>query len=280
MAGTELSTLRGAAIDAWRAGALGVVPQRLHLSASLSVDRNLALPYLCAGLPIDVERLQALKQRLGLQGLGARRPQALSVGQAQRVALARALARAPRVLMADEPTANLDDAHADEAVALLLDTAHDAGATLVLATHDRRLLDTAVQLAWWRRRAGGAAVTRLAALAWTYLWARPLVTVLNLLLLSLGLAAVTFVLLASDQIDRNLRRDLAGIDLVVGAKGSPMQIMLSGIYHLDVPTGNIPLATVKQVTEHPWWRKRYRYPWATACAAPHRGHHTGLSRVV
>ena len=94
-------------------------------------------------------------------------------------------------------------------------------------------------------------MTRLAALAWTYLWARPLVTVLNLLLLSLGLGAVTFVILASEQIDHGLRRDLAGIDLVVGAKGSPLQIMLSGIYHLDVPTGNIPLAAVKQVAAHP-----------------------------
>lgn len=91
---------------------------------------------------------------------------------------------------------------------------------------------------------------RLARLAWTYLWARPLVTVLNLLLLTLGLGAVVFVGLASEQLDEGLRRDLAGIDLVVGAKGSPMQIILSGIYHLDVPTGNIPLAAVKQVAGH------------------------------
>lgn len=91
----------------------------------------------------------------------------------------------------------------------------------------------------------------LARLAWVYLWARPLVTVLNLLLLTLGLGAVTFVLLTSEQIDHGLRRDLAGIDLVVGAKGSPLQIMLSGIYHLDVPTGNIPLAALEQVARNP-----------------------------
>ena len=85
---------------------------------------------------------------------------------------------------------------------------------------------------------------RLIRLAWRYLWAEPLTAGLNLLLLSLGLAAVTFVLLVSEQIDSGVRRDLAGIDLVVGAKGSPMQIMLAGVFHLDVPTGNIPLATV------------------------------------
>ena len=84
----------------------------------------------------------------------------------------------------------------------------------------------------------------LVRLAWRYLWAEPLTAGLNLLLLSLGLGAVTFVLLVSEQIDSGVRRDLAGIDLVVGAKGSPMQIMLAGVFHLDVPTGNIPLATV------------------------------------
>ena len=80
-----------------------------------------------------------------------------------------------------------------------------------------------------------------ASLAWRYLWARPLATVLNLLLLSLGLAAITLLLLVRTQVDRAFERDLAGIDAVVGAKGSPLQLILSGVFHLDVPTGNIPL---------------------------------------
>jgi putative ABC transport system permease protein len=92
---------------------------------------------------------------------------------------------------------------------------------------------------------------RLAALAWRYLWSRPLVSALNLLLLSLGLAAVGFVLLVSEQIESGMRRDLAGIDLVVGAKGSPMQIMLAGVFHLDVPTGNIPLRTLDTLRAQP-----------------------------
>jgi len=91
----------------------------------------------------------------------------------------------------------------------------------------------------------------LARLAWRYLWARPLVAVLNLLLLSLGLAAMAFVLLVGEQIEAGVRRDLAGIDLVVGAKGSPMQIMLAGVFHLDVPTGNIPLATLETLRRQP-----------------------------
>ena len=91
----------------------------------------------------------------------------------------------------------------------------------------------------------------LLRLAWRYLWSQPLTAALNLLLLSLGLAAITLVLLVSEQIEAGVRRDLAGIDLVVGAKGSPMQIMLAGLFHLDVPTGNIPLTTRDQLLAHP-----------------------------
>lgn len=83
------------------------------------------------------------------------------------------------------------------------------------------------------------------ALSLRYLFSRPLAAGLNLLLLSLGLAAITFVLLTRVQIDRAFERDLAGIDAVVGAKGSPMQLILAGVFHLDVPPGNIPLAEVQ-----------------------------------
>jgi putative ABC transport system permease protein len=89
------------------------------------------------------------------------------------------------------------------------------------------------------------------ALAWRFLWSRPLSAGLNLLLLSLGLASLSFVLLASHQIDQAFERDLAGIDVVVGAKGSPMQLILSGVFHIDAPTGNVPLAAVKQLEQHP-----------------------------
>ena len=88
-------------------------------------------------------------------------------------------------------------------------------------------------------------------LAWRYLWSSPLTTALNLLLLTLGLAAVTFVLRASAQVEAGLKRDLASIDLVVGAKGSPMQIMLAGVFHLDAPTGNVPLATLELLKKQP-----------------------------
>lgn len=89
------------------------------------------------------------------------------------------------------------------------------------------------------------------AFAWRFLWSRPLSAGLNVLLLSLGLGSLSFVLLASHQIDQAFERDLAGIDVVVGAKGSPMQLILSGVFHIDAPTGNIPLAAVKELEKHP-----------------------------
>ena len=89
------------------------------------------------------------------------------------------------------------------------------------------------------------------ALAFRYLWSRPLAALLNLLLLTLGLASITFVLLTSTQVSRAFERDLAGIDLVVGAKGSPMQLILAGVFQIDVPPGNIPLAEVQALQAQP-----------------------------
>jgi putative ABC transport system permease protein len=71
--------------------------------------------------------------------------------------------------------------------------------------------------------------------AWHFLWSRPLAAALNLLLLSLGLASITLVLLVNHQIQQAFARDLAGIDVVVGAKGSPLQLILSGVFQIDTP---------------------------------------------
>nr|WP_315489282.1 FtsX-like permease family protein [uncultured Rhodoferax sp.] len=89
------------------------------------------------------------------------------------------------------------------------------------------------------------------AFAWRYLWARPLGAALNVLLLSLGLASITFLLLVSHQLSQAFERDLTGIDVVVGAKGSPMQLILSGVLHVDVPPGNVPLQAVQALAKNP-----------------------------
>lgn len=94
-------------------------------------------------------------------------------------------------------------------------------------------------------------IVNLWGLSFRYLWSRPLAAALNLLLLTLGLGSMTFMLLVSTQIDHAFERDLAGIDAVVGAKGSPMQLILSGVFHIDVPPGNVPLAEVQALAQNP-----------------------------
>jgi len=82
-------------------------------------------------------------------------------------------------------------------------------------------------------------------ISWKYLLFKPLSTGLNVILLAMGLAIITVLLLVQDQLEQTINRDAAGIDLVVGAKGSPLQLILSGVYHVDFPTGNIPLKEAK-----------------------------------
>jgi ABC-type lipoprotein export system ATPase subunit len=138
VAGTDLAALAGSARDRWRGRHVGLVPQRLHLVAALDVRDNLRLARHLAGLPEDAARIAMLLAAVGVDDLADRYPRQLSQGQAQRVAIARAVVNRPALLLADEPTANLDDAHAAAALHLLRSQAIDAGATLVVATHDAR----------------------------------------------------------------------------------------------------------------------------------------------
>lgn len=137
--GQPLASLKGAARDQWRGRNVGIVPQKLHLVSSLTVIQNLLLaPYL-AGLPADRVRAGSLLEKLGLEEHGGKRPNQLSHGQAQRVAIARAVMNRPKLLLADEPTSNLDDANCFQALDVLEEQARECGATLVVATHDQRV---------------------------------------------------------------------------------------------------------------------------------------------
>ena len=138
VAGQALDQLSKINSDAWRARTIGFLPQKLHLSAALTVHENLELAQWAAGQTTDNNRIVEALAALGVQDLSKRKPSQLSGGQAQRVALARAVLLQPDVILADEPTASLDDESCHAAVSLLSDTAQRLKATLVIATHDSR----------------------------------------------------------------------------------------------------------------------------------------------
>ena len=147
VAGQDLGDLKNIARDAWRARTIGFLPQKLHLSEALTVHGNLAMAQWAAGSAAggaqgsadDARSIVQVLATLGLSDLANRKPSQLSGGQAQRVALARAVLLAPKVILADEPTASLDDEAARAALALLQATAQSCNATLVIATHDARV---------------------------------------------------------------------------------------------------------------------------------------------
>jgi putative ABC transport system ATP-binding protein len=139
IAGQNPALLSATQRDAWRGRTVGFLPQRLHLSDALTVFDNLALAYFAIGQPTDKAQIIRSLDALGVADLAQRKPHALSGGQAQRVALARSVLMQPRVILADEPTASLDDEAAHDAVTLLAQAAQRCQATLVVATHDARV---------------------------------------------------------------------------------------------------------------------------------------------
>jgi putative ABC transport system ATP-binding protein len=135
----DLKKLDGAQLDRWRGATVGIVLQALHLMRHLSVRDNLRIAQYLAHAPQDDARIAETLGALGLADKAARRPAELSEGERQRVAVARAVVNRPKLLLADEPTANLDDDAAAHAAELLLEQAGRHGATLVVATHDARV---------------------------------------------------------------------------------------------------------------------------------------------
>jgi len=135
-----------------RRDTVGVIFQQFNLIAALDIATNIAFQARLAGRP-DPARAAALAERLGLTPHLAKFPEALSGGQQQRVAIARTLAARPALILADEPTGNLDEATADTVLALMLDLVAEAGAALLMVTHSQRLaarLDRRVALSQGR----------------------------------------------------------------------------------------------------------------------------------
>ena len=131
---TRLADLDDTARALWRRAHVGFVFQAFHVLPHLDVAQNVALPLILLG-QTDPARVQAMLDAVGLGALGSRLPQQLSGGQLQRVAIARALVHRPGLLLADEPTGNLDPTTAALVMDLLLAQTREHGAALVLVTH-------------------------------------------------------------------------------------------------------------------------------------------------
>lgn len=132
--GVDLGTLNDDQRALLRREKVGFVFQAFHVLPHLDVTQNIALPLLLLGQHDDA-RVQAMLAAVGLQGLGERLPQQLSGGQLQRVAIARALIHRPSLLLADEPTGNLDPTTAARVMDALVAQTREHGASLVLVTH-------------------------------------------------------------------------------------------------------------------------------------------------
>jgi putative ABC transport system ATP-binding protein len=136
--GVDLTPLDDAGRAALRRGTVGVIFQQFNLIPSLTVSANIAFQARLAGR-YDPAFAQGLALRLGLADHLARYPEQLSGGQQQRVAIARTLAARPKLVLADEPTGNLDETTTDTVFALMCELVQDSGAALVLVTHSERL---------------------------------------------------------------------------------------------------------------------------------------------
>jgi len=136
IAGQILTAMTTARQTAFRRRHIGVIYQQFNLLPSLTVLENLQLPLELNRLPLYPDRLEQLQERLGITELGGRFPHTLSGGQQQRIAIARALIHQPALILADEPTGNLDNRSAETVISLLYEQARDSCQTLLLVTHN------------------------------------------------------------------------------------------------------------------------------------------------
>lgn len=135
----DLGKMSDEQLALWRRKSVGFVFQAFHVLPHLDVAQNIGLPLLLLKQkPMQIApRVEQMLQAVGLEGLGARLPQQLSGGQLQRVAIARALVHAPALVLADEPTGNLDPSTAERVMDALIGQTRSSGAALVLVTHSQ-----------------------------------------------------------------------------------------------------------------------------------------------
>jgi putative ABC transport system ATP-binding protein len=161
IAGEAITGLSEDALARFRGRRIGIVFQSFHLIPTLTARENVAIPLELAGAPDAFERAEAELVAVGLSDRFDHYPAQLSGGEQQRVAIARALAPRPAIIVADEPTGNLDEATGEEIIRLLFNLKRERGTTLLLVTHDMDLAEACDRVV---RIRGGVIVEERAAL--------------------------------------------------------------------------------------------------------------------
>ena len=135
----NLAGMSPSALDRFRGANIGIVFQRAHLLSSLTVMENLSLSRYLARKKVHKDEVVKMLEQLNIEELAKRKIHEISQGQAQRVSIGRALLNRPKLLLADEPTASLDDANCEKVIRLLKSQAELGESTLIVATHDYRV---------------------------------------------------------------------------------------------------------------------------------------------
>ena len=205
----------------------------------------------CWACPLGRERTGRLRaQLLERVGLGNRLkhyPRQLSTGQQQRVAVARAMANRPKLVLADEPTGNLDHKNAAEALALIRTACQENGAALLLVSHDRDVLETIRDRAGAGpnqpgRRARGEAAMTLWLIILRSMRQHALSTIITAMSIALAGGLLMSVWTVKEQSRAAFTGVNGGFDAVLGARGSKLQLVLNSIFHLEASPGNLSAA--------------------------------------
>ena len=148
LSGTDIAKMSGSALSDFRRDHIGFIFQSYNLIPVLSAEENIEYIMLLQGIDTATrkKRVREMLHLVGLEGLGDRRPSHLSGGQQQRVAIARAMASHPDIILADEPTANLDSKTGIALLEVMKSLNEDRGMTFIFSTHDNKIMDRARRL--------------------------------------------------------------------------------------------------------------------------------------
>lgn len=141
--GIDIYSLKDEELSRYRCNEVGMVYQFFNLIPVLNVEENIAFPLMAAGKTVDFKNVRAIMNRLGIGNKGTYYPHQLSGGQQQRVAIARSVISSPSLILADEPTGNLDSKNSREVVEMLEGVCKELGKALIIITHDEKIAERA-----------------------------------------------------------------------------------------------------------------------------------------